>query len=312
MITTVTLNPCNDMTLNINELVVGGMNRVQVQRFDVSGKGFNVARALSRLGGQATASGYLYEGNGSETERIMLNDGVKVDCVWKKGHIRTNIKIFDESQGVITEFNSSGVSASSQDLDDVFSKIIGLAKESEFVVMSGSLPPGAASDTYGRLIARCRDHCKVILDAEGENLIKGIAAKPYMVKPNRFELESAVGVPLPTIAYIQEAALSILRKGVAIVAVSLGADGALICTKDECYYAEAVSGIKVRGTVGAGDSMMAGFCRGLEQDLDLQEVFRMGVAAASACVCEDGSELVTRNGFESMLKRIKIQKIDMP
>ncbi len=312
MITTVTLNPCNDMTLRIDELVIGGMNRVRSQRFDIAGKGFNVARGIVRLGGQATATGFLYNDNGADTERTLKDDGVVVDCVWKPGRIRTNTKVFDANEATVTEFNSPGVSVSARDLDDVFDKIVGLARVSDYLVLSGSLPPGAPTDTYGRLVAKCRDLCKVILDAEGESLLKGIAAKPYMVKPNRFELESAVGVPLPTLAYIQEAAMSITRKGIPIVAVSLGADGALICGPDECFYAPPVEGIVVRGTVGAGDSMMAGFCIGLEKKMELPNIFRMGVAAATACVTLEGTGLVTRAGMEEMRSRVQIQKIEKP
>lgn len=309
MITTVTLNPCNDKTVVIPHFIYGGMNRVLRQRLDLAGKGFNVARCVARLQEEAVATGILYEENGSATQMCLEGENVQTDCVWLPGSIRTNLKIFDEKEATVTEINEAGSSVSPEDLKQVGKKIEEWARQSDYLVLSGSLPPGAPGDTYARIIARCKPHCLVMLDAEGESLLRGIGGKPYLVKPNRYELEMLVDMALPTLAFVKDAALSLIRAGVEIAVVSLGEEGALITDGEESYYAPPVTGITVQGTVGAGDSMLAGVVVGLMQKKPLSEIFRMGVAAATSCVVQEGTGLMEPDEMQVFLSQVELQKL---
>lgn len=309
MITTVTLNPCNDKTVVIPQFCYGGMNRVTRQYFDISGKGFNVARCIARLGEETVATGFLYDDNGSATQLCLEGENVQVDCVWLPGSIRTNLKILDETEGTLTEINEAGPRVSMEDITEALRKAEEWAENSDYILLTGSLPPGAPVETYGRFTARLRSRCHVLLDAEGECLLKGIGEKPFLIKPNRYELETAVNMALPTLAFIKDAALSIIRAGVEVVAVSLGGDGAFITNGEESYYAPPVPQIQLKGPVGAGDSMMAGFCVGLQRGLSLKEMFRVGVAAATSCVVQDGTGLMDAEKMLSFLPKVAIEKL---
>lgn len=310
LICTVTLNPCKDRTWRIERFVYGGMNRIQNERMEYSGKGFNVARAASRLGCDCVATGFLYEDGAEAIRRELQREGVAVDCVTKSGRVRINTKVFDEEKRVVTEFNEAGVDATEQDVCEAVDKITELASNCSLLVLSGSLPPGCPVDVYARIMTRCAEFsCKVLLDAEGEKLAQGIAARPFLVKPNRFELETAVGRVLHKTRDVFDAARAVIAQGVGVVAVSLGAEGALITDGGKGFFAPPVRELAVRGTVAAGDSMVAGFCYALAQDLPLEDMLRCGVAAASDCVTREGSEMVTRDGFDAMLERVDIRKM---
>lgn len=309
MITTVTLNPCNDLTFNISNFVYGGMNRVLSQRFDFAGKGFNVARIVSRLGEKATATGFLYDENGKDMQKSLIDEGVTVDCIWKQGKIRTNIKLFDEKKKVITEVNEQGVFASKDDVDEVFKKIIELADNSDFLVLSGSICPGCEDDIYSNIIRFCSNNTKIILDAEGKKLSLGIEQKPFMIKPNLFELETALNKTLETNEDIKNACREIIEKGVEIVAVSMGERGLIIADNNKTIFAPPIKDLQVLGTVGAGDSMVAAFAVSLKRGLPLEEVCKQGVAAASGCVSRAGTDLVTKQDIEQLLPKVEIVEI---
>lgn len=308
MITGVTLNPCNDRTVTIPAFVYGGMNRIQSDRLDLAGKGYNVAKAVARLGEKAGATGFLYTENGAATQKSMEDDGVKVDCVWEKGRIRTNTKIFDLEKRVVTELNESGVFATAEALDLLADKVVEWAKCSGYLSFSGSLPPGCPNDYYKRLIKLAKPYCRTILDAEGEKLTQGILAQPFMIKPNLFELETSVGRSLSSIEEIKKAAIEIIDRGVSIVAVSLGGEGAFICNGRESYFAPRVD-VVVHGTVAAGDCMVAGLSVGLVRGLPLKELFRMGVASATACVMQEGTGLVTIPVLNEVIGKVDVMAV---
>ena len=149
-------------------------------------------------------------------------------------------------------------------------------------VLSGSLPPGCPADYYRTLIETVEGlGCRCILDADGEPMRYGLESRPFMIKPNRAELERMAGRELTTLQDVRAAALKYIDQGVAVVAVSLGADGALITDGDETLFAPKLT-LELKSTVGAGDSMVAGLACGFIGDNELEEAFRMGVACASA------------------------------
>ena len=309
MITTVTLNPCNDKTLTLPFFQYGGLNRVRAQRLDIGGKGFNVARCLARLGESATATGFLFRQNGLLSQQALQADGVHCDCVWCDGSVRTNIKLFDQSTATITEINERGTVVDENATEALIKKIEALAAQSSLLVLSGSLPPGMSKHIYASIMQRCQAHCPVILDAEGEPLLRGIQQKPLLIKPNRYEMELLVGIPLPSLEFIKDAARSVVRAGVKYVAVSLGAEGALLVDEKHSYYAPPVRQLKVHSTVGAGDAMVAGFCAGILRQLPLDEILRRGVAAASSAIMAEGTAPASLGGAEALLPRIEIKTL---
>lgn len=308
MITSVTLNPCNDWTLTIPSFVYGGMNRVQSDELFLAGKGFNLAKVVVRLGEPACATGLLYDENGLPTQKMLESEGVAVDCVWSPGKIRTNIKLFDAEKRAVTEINQKGVPVTPDLLTRIKEKIQAWAKKSDMLVLTGSLPPDCPQNFYRILTELAHPYCKVAVDAEGEKLSQAIEAKPFLIKPNLFELESVAGRKLAGLNEIRQAARDIVKRGVGIVAVSMGNEGALICDTGESWYAPPLD-VEVKGTVGAGDSMLAGLCVAYLKGCTLKEMLRFGVAAATDSVTRPGTELCRDEGVARTLERVEVRPL---
>ncbi|MBM7581703.1 1-phosphofructokinase [Caldicoprobacter guelmensis] len=309
MITTVTLNPCIDRMVTVEKFIYGGLNRIIDSRVDAAGKGINVAVALHQLGEKAFCIGFNYTERGRMIRDFLDSSGIPYDFVEVEGEVRVNLKVFDLSQGVVTEINESGYPVLLEHIEKLKDKIDMYAPKSSMMVFSGSVPRGVMTSIYRELIEQAKRYGVLcVLDAEGELLLEGIKAQPYLIKPNLYELEKATGKTLTTYGEIVRAAKVFLEKGVRIVGVSMGSQGAMIIDEKEAYYAHPVP-VEVKGTAGAGDSMVAGFCIAIKEGAGLKDMLRYGVAAATASVVREGTLLCTREGFESMLPRVEIEKV---
>lgn len=282
MITAVSLNPSIDRTLEVERLEVGGLNRIAAQTDVAAGKGVNVALAASALGEVSSCLGLMYSDGAALFDERLSIAGVKREFVCCDGAVRVNTKLFDRSRGEITELNSSGVCVTQAQLAAVSALIQRRAREADLFVLTGSLPPGCPVEFYRTLAMEVSSTgCRVILDADGEYLRLGLQAKPFLVKPNRRELECLLDKLLPTRQAVLEAALQLIHMGVGVVAVSLGVQGALITDGHEALFASGLN-VDVRSTVGAGDSMVAGLAVGFMRAYKLEDTFRLAVAAATA------------------------------
>lgn len=309
MITTITMNPCIDRTVMIDAFEYGGLNRIKDSRKDIGGKGINVAAAYANLGGEALCTGINYLDGGDFIHKKLDEMHIRHDFVMVPGELRVNLKVFDESKAVITELNEKGWPAPSESVAALKDKVKEHCKNSSAMVFSGSVPNGVDSDIYRELMQECdASQCRLILDAEGQLFLEGLKARPYLVKPNRHELESAFGIELNTYRDIVRGAEKLLDDGVQIVCVSLGSDGAMIVDSNDAFYAPALP-VKVKGTVGAGDSMVAALCLALEQGRSLDEMLRMAVAAAAASIMTEGTQLCTRRDFDTLLPQVTVSRI---
>ena len=309
MITTVSLNPCIDRLAEVERFDFGGLNRVVGGRYDAGGKGLNVALVVTRLGLDAECIGLMYKENGRVFENRLLANGTAYEFVWREGRARTNVKLYDRGTGVMTEINEPGETVNEEQLKKVKELVLQHAESSDFIVFSGSLPPGCPVDFYQTLIREVDGlGCRAVLDADGERLVKGIEARPFMIKPNRFELETMLGERLDSIPRVRDAALKLIDRGIQVVAVSLGAGGALITDGRETYFAPKLE-VEVKSTVGAGDSMVAGLTAGFLAEEPLEEVFRRGVACATAMCMTEGSKTFEKPMYKKALEMVKLQKL---
>ncbi|MDR2514424.1 MAG: 1-phosphofructokinase family hexose kinase [Christensenellaceae bacterium] len=307
MITGVCLNPCIDKTVKIERFEYGGLNRILSSRIDGGGKGIHIALGAQKLGMRGLAIGFIYESNRHLlTDRLDTAD-VEYRFVGAPGEIRTNLKIFDEEKSTITEINEPGPRVSEEMLFSMRELTRAAAKESRAVVFTGSLPPGAPEDYYQTLMKDARGVFRV-LDAEGEKLKKGLLAKPDLIKPNAYELESLTGKKLSSLDDLRLAAVHSTGMGAGLCCVTMGAGGALLTDGKRCFYAPRVE-VPVLSTVGAGDSVVCGLLYALLGGADLGEALRAGVAAGTAAVMSEGTQLFERQGFEDMLKRVQIQEL---
>lgn len=309
MITSVSLNPSIDRTLSVDRLDVGGLNRVRMQTDVAAGKGVNVALAAAALGEDAGCIGFMYREGGALFERRLADGGVKSDFVWCEGAVRVNVKVFDQARGEITELNSSGTPVNSVQLDAMTQLVLDHARRSACLILSGSLPPACPTDYYLTLAeAAAKENCRVFLDADGERLRAGLRARPFLIKPNRYELELLTGRTLNTMDALLNAALECVRGGVQVVAVSMGGEGALITDGKTALRAPGMR-VEVKSTVAAGDSMIAGLAAGFSRSDSLEDAFRMGVAAATVRCMTPPEEIISAESCLRLANEIRMEKL---
>ena len=308
MVTTVTMNPCIDRTLTVDGLEAGGTNRVLSARDDIGGKGINAAIAMKHLGIAARCIGINYSDNWKSVERFLSGQQVAYEFTLCPGSMRVNTKIFDRSDEVMTEFNEKGTHVGAdtlQHFSDIFEESL---RDTEILVLDGSVPPGVPSDIYGDMIrkaAKCS--VRTVLDASGELFAEGVKAAPYMVKPNLAELSEAAGRELTDKGQIIDAARALIDRGISYVCVSMGQDGALLAGKEAVYEAAPLK-LEVRGVQGAGDSMVAGICMALTENREPADMLRYGTAAAAASLMLDGTQLCRMDDFKRLLGQCKVSR----
>ncbi|MGB0402095.1 1-phosphofructokinase family hexose kinase, partial [Stenotrophomonas sp.] len=229
---TVTLNPAIDQTVRLPHLHPGQVHRARSSRDDAGGKGVNVAACLADWGVPTTALGVLGDGNDGVFNALFSERGIADACLRVPGRTRTNIKLVDEANGETTDINLPGLSLCDADLDAVSRRLDALLQADQPVVLSGSLPSGLPADAWARLQARAgAAGARVLLDTSGDALAAALSGAqgvlPYAIKPNRHELEAWAGTPLPDRSALRAAGQALVERGVALVAISMGTNGAL-------------------------------------------------------------------------------------
>lgn len=306
MITTICLNPALDRTVTVDSLHPGQVNRIRTSRTDVGGKGVNVAVVCRRLGldvqviGCAGADGYAKLQAKAKAEDI----GCAFHTV--EGAIRVNTKVFPLDGSGVTELNEPGPTLTAEDLDIFFDMAVEKTLGSDYVVITGSLPPGCPAHTYRELICALKIPC--ILDVGGEALRLGAEAKPFLIKPNHHELAATIGRELHTLEDIREAAQSFVDRGVRHAVVSLGKDGAMYVGEEGCFFAPEIP-VAVKSTVGAGDALVGGLLYGLVKHGSMREGFRAGAAAGTASVMTEGTQLIITHDFMRLLPQVQLQEL---
>lgn len=305
MILSVCPNPSIDCTMELEQLVVGRLNRVNNKIVTYSGKALNAAIGVKRLGGDSFATGFMYENEGSLFVSTLDNEGVKNSFVWNKGSVRTNYKIVD-NRSMLTEINDRGELVGLESQNRLISLVGELSKQANVVIMSGSLPNGIDSDYYKKLCSVCSKNAKKIVDTEGEKLLKALECGVYLVKPNLTELENVVGKSLTTRKEMIEGARTLIDKGAENVLLSLGREGAILTDGENSYFCKSAT-VAVNSTVGAGDSMVAAAALMIEQGASKKEILRCAVAAGTASITTPGTNLFYRDKFEEIYGKIFVE-----
>jgi len=301
MIYTVTLNPSIDLIIQMDHFKPQQLNRYQSEQKFPGGKGINVSRILHRIGAETTALGYIGGFTGHFIEETLANEGVRTDFIRVDEDTRINIKL--KSDGGETEINGLGPSISSHHLQ-ALTKRLDRMKKGDMLVLSGSIPPSLPSSLYEDwLVTYSQRGIDVTIDAAGDALLKAIPHRPFLIKPNHHELGELFGVsitsPEETIPYGQK----LLQMGARHVIVSMAEQGALLFTREGVYRSHAPQG-RVINSVGAGDSLVAGFVGTYAKTGDVLEALRVGMAAGSATAFS--SDLATHKAIMEIYPQITI------
>jgi 1-phosphofructokinase len=280
VIVTMTLNPSVDRTVEVERLARGEVMRALGVRVDPGGKGINVSRALATHGWPTRAVVTVGGAEGEHLIALLRDTGIEIVPVRIQGAIRSNITVV-EPDGTTTKFNEPGAQLSAEELNAVFAAVRDAVESADWLVVSGSLPPGTPAGVYGDLVrSLAGSGIRVAVDTSGLALEAVLAAGPTLVKPNRDELAEVTGRPLRTITDVTEAAGRLRDLGAGAVLASLGEEGAVLVDNEGAIHGRTPP-LPPVSSVGAGDAMLAGFLAGGGRGPDaLIEALAWGAAAA--------------------------------
>lgn len=306
MILTVCPNPCIDYTIEVENINVGRLTRIENRIENFAGKACNAAIGIARLGGDVIASGFLFDKGGKGFQNYLEKENVKCNFVFNKGALRVNIKIID-AKSMLTELNDSGSLVPKEKQLELLSLIGKLSEGVSVTVILGSLPTGVKGDYYYDLVKNSSG--KVIVDCEKDKLKAALSAGVYMVKPNLFELESFNGEKYKSYDEMLKGCRKMIDCGAEKVLLSLGTRGAILTDGNKSLYARSEN-VAVNSTVGAGDSMIAAAALGIERGDSDEELLRSAVAAGTASVTTQGTSLFTKEKYLEIYKKLKVSKIN--
>ncbi|MDM5284883.1 1-phosphofructokinase [Peribacillus castrilensis] len=303
MIYTVTLNPSIDYLVEVESFQMGKVNRTSYDAKFPGGKGINVSRVLKRLGNSTTALGFIGGQTGEFVKRFLRQEEIFTDFTEIAGDTRINIKL---KTGLETEINSQGPVISKGNYQQLFSQIEQL-NNNDILILSGSIPPSVPSDVYEAMSRSCiRNGIKVVVDTSGKELLNVLPHRPFLIKPNHHELGELFSTEISTVDDAREYGAKLVEAGAQNVIVSMAGQGAVLCSGGESYSANVPKG-NVINSVGAGDSMVAGFIGTYERTGDILSAFRFSLAAGSATAFS--SDLGTLDKIEELLPQIAINQL---
>ena len=284
MIYTLTFNPAIDYVVFLDGFMPGGINRTKREAIQFGGKGVNVSVMLSRLGVENTALGFAAGFTGAALCDHLEQSGIKADFVMlKEGNTRINVKVKAE---VETEINGQGPMIDDAALEALFDKLDRMTA-GDTLILAGSIPNTLPSDIYERIFARYEGKgIRFVLDATKDLLARCLKYRPFLIKPNNIELGELFDTVLTTDAQIIEAAGKLQQMGAVNVLVSMAGDGAILLDENQKVHKIGVLKGSVVNSVGAGDSMVAGFVAGMEHSYEY--ALKLGTACGGATAFSEG------------------------
>lgn len=299
MVYTVTFNPAIDYIVHTSEMKLGATNRSDKEEMYFGGKGINVSIVLRELGISSKALGFTAGFTGEAIEKGLADMGIDTDFVrLQKGNSRINVKIKSSEE---TELNGQGPDIDDKAISALFEKLDNIS-DGDTLILAGSIPSSLPSDIYQRILERLSSKkIKVVVDATKNLLLNVLKYKPFLVKPNNHELGEMFGVTLKTDEDIEKYARKLQDMGALNVLVSMAGDGAMLIDEYGKMHRCGVCKGKVKNSVGAGDSMVAGFTAGSLQG-DYEYALKLGTAAGGATAFSDG--LATKEKIAELLKTL--------
>ncbi len=303
MIYTVTVNPALDYVLQLEKVNTGEVNRTNDCQFLAGGKGINVSQILNQLKIDNTAWGFVGGFTGTELVRQLNKKQIVSDFVKISDTTRVNVKIHAE---VESEINAAGPQITEQEIAAFKSRLTDL-NEGDIVVMSGSLTPSLGADYYKDLLPTIKEAgAEFVVDTTGQALLDTLEYTPLVIKPNHHELADLFGVTFNSNEDMLTYAKKLLDMGAQNVMISMAKDGGYLVTQDGVYHAAGAKGVAVN-SVGAGDSMIAGFVGTYFETKDPVEAFRIGMACGAATAFT--KDIAVKSQIDPLLPQIKEEEV---
>ena len=300
MIYTVTFNPALDYVVRVEQLITGHVNRTTSEEIYYGGKGINVSVLLQTLGLENVALGFIAGFTGDAIEQGIKSQGIKTEFIrLPEGISRINLKIKADSE---TEINANGPSIPETAINELFEKLDKLV-EGDTLVLAGSIPSTLPDDIYEQIMERLFEkQIQFVVDATNDLLKNVLKYQPFLIKPNNHELGEMFGVTIETEEDIIRYAYELQKMGARNVLVSMASEGAILIDENNMVHRMGVPSGKVVNSVGAGDSMVAGFLAGYIKTGEYSEALRLGTASGSATAFSPG--LGSKELIESLLKKL--------
>ncbi|MDO7597812.1 MAG: hexose kinase [Pseudomonadota bacterium] len=309
-ITTLCLNPALDVTYHVSKLIAEQKSRSDLARHDPGGNGINIGRALQRMNVNARTLCIVAGDIGQLLQRLLKQQLINVYYEQVDGETRINSTIIEIDTKMQYQVTDAGTDIPQQQLTSIIEDFVAQTGKG-FGIITGSCQSNIPNSLYADLVERINANGgKPVVDTHGDTLRHAINAKPFLIKPNLYELESIIKRELPTIHDIANEARRLQRQGITHVCVSLGDKGAVLVSPDNSYYAQALD-VKVNTTVGAGDSMVAGLVAGLSLDDDPKRALCYGIACGAGTVMHPGTELFSGHELADFRQLVNIETLDI-
>jgi len=306
MIYTITQSPSLNRTVEVEEIIYDDANEVIEEKNAVGGKGIDISRVVKELGGQSVALGYVGGYNGLEVEGRLINEGIVCDFTRINDEIRSNIIIYQRKKNLQTLLSTYGPEIKPFEISALHNKVREVPNES-FVVLCGSMPKGMSDNFFAQLITTLKEkNVKVVLDSDDEALARGLNAGPFLIKPNIHEFGRLINKNINDMNDILEEAKPYLNM-VDYIVVSAGARGVVGVSRAGNYHVVPPK-VKVRSSLGAGDSLVAGIVFALNKGDSFEESLALGVACGTATTLKPGNTLCTKEDIDIIKKDVIIKK----
>ncbi|MFB5188701.1 1-phosphofructokinase family hexose kinase [Alicyclobacillus fastidiosus] len=311
----VTLNAAIDRTYYHEDLRIGHINRVQKVVSQAGGKGNNVARAIHRLGGCVTATGFVAGQNGQFIEVGLQKEGIATAfCTVPAGESRVCLTLVDAANHTATEFMEPGVAITMRDVEQLCQQLKGMVEPGSFVIFSGSLPPGCTISAFAHLIeVTQRLGARVVVDTSGDALIHAARCRPYAMKPNEHEVEALLAnasgaeseLPADRETKLRDMLVQLQQSGVALPIVTLGSNGCIACDHDTIYRVHAPE-VSVKNAVGSGDCFLGGVVYGLATGQSISSALAIGTAAGAVNATKESAGMIQHEEVMHLAGQIQV------
>lgn len=308
-IATVTLNPAFDLVGRLKRIEIGEVNTVETLGLYPAGKGINVAKVLADLGSKLSVTGFLGEENQSDFVQAFAQNGVEDKFYRIAGKTRINVKI-TETEADVTDLNFLGFEISEQDWEAFIRQSQTWESQYDLVAVCGSLPRGVTPEQFADWLESLHQQgLKVVLDSSNAALTAGLTAHPWLVKPNRRELEVWAGRSLHTVEEVIEAAEQLRSHGIEHVIISMGEKGSVWLNSEGVLQAQPPHCENVVSTVGAGDSMVAGLIYGFSQGWSKEKTLSFASATSALAVSQSNVGISDKQALEQILAQVKLTNL---
>lgn len=286
MIYTITLNPAIDYVINVDKLIVGAINRSESENIYCGGKGINVSSILGELGIKSVATGFIAGFTGQQIEQELQRCGIDTDFVHlQSGYSRINVKIRGDEE---TDVNTQGPEITDFDMHLLYKKLETITSN-DTVVLSGSVPQKTDDSVYAKILSKIsKSGATIVVDSTGKQLLNTLEYKPFLIKPNINELMDTFSVKMSTLHDVEKYAIKLQNLGAKNVLVSMGDKGSALFSEKKQVILQSAPVGKAINTVGAGDSMVAGFIAGYHKTGDYKYALKLATACGSATAFSEG------------------------